>query len=91
MKHHYISNDRAFRNKRLDSCFFVGVFYATKKKGSKSARGSACCQLFVTDEGHAHIVPIRKKSEVLLAMKLFEKDLGVPDAIITYAAVAETS
>ena len=36
------------------------------------------------------MVPMRKELEVLLAMKLFAKDLGVPKAIITDSSAAKT-
>ena len=34
---------------------------------------------------------MRKESEALLALKLFAKELGVPEAIVTDAAKAENS
>ena len=37
------------------------------------------------------MAPMRKESEVLLALKLFAKELGVPETIVTDAAKAETS
>ena len=70
LSHNCSSNDRMLRYNRLDTHFFMDTFYATKKKGLKSTRGNTCCQLFVTDKGYIYVVPMRKESEVLLALKL---------------------
>ena len=43
-------------------------------------------QLFVTDKGFVHVIPMTKKSEVPIALKMFAKDIGTPDAIICDAA-----
>ena len=50
----------------------MDTFFATKK-GGQSSRGHTCCQLFVTDKGFIYVVPMKKKSEVLLAIKQFAK------------------
>ena len=42
-------------------------------------------QLFVTDKGFFHVIPMTRKSEVPMAFKMFAKDIGAPDAIICYA------
>ena len=46
----------------------MDTFFATKK-GGQSSRGHTCCQLFVTDKGFIYVVQMKKKSEVLLAIK----------------------
>ena len=79
------------RCKQLDCYFSMDTFHTTKKKGLKSTRGNTYCQLFVTDKVHLCTLPMRKDSEVLLAMKLIGKDLRVPEAITTYASAAEMS
>jgi hypothetical protein len=58
--------------KIIKEFFFMDTFYATKKAG-KSSRGNSCCQLFVTDKGFIYVVPMRKKSELLQAVKKFAK------------------
>ncbi len=37
---------------------------------------------FVTDKGFVYVVPMKKKSEVLLAVKQFAKEIGAPEAFI---------
>ena len=53
----------------------MDTFFATKK-GGRSSRGHTCCQLFVTDKGFLYVVPMRRKSEVLQAIKQFAKEIG---------------
>ena len=48
-------------------------------------------QLFVTDKGFVHVIPMRKKSEVPLALKMFAKEIGAPDAIICDADCEQIS
>ena len=59
----------------------MDTFFATKK-GGRSSRGHTCCQLFVTDKGFLYVVPMRRKSEVLQALKHFAKEIGAPTSII---------
>ena len=73
------------RYKRINQYFFMDTFFAHKKKG-KSSRGYTCMQLFVTDKGFVHVIPMKSKSEVPMALKIFAKDIGAPDAIICDAA-----
>ena len=56
--------------------------FFTTKKGGRSSRGHTCCQLFVTDNGFLYVVPMRRKSEVLQALKQFAKEIGAPTSII---------
>jgi hypothetical protein len=44
--------------------------------------GDTCCQLFATDKGFVYAVPMKRKWEVLLAMKQFAKEIGAPDAFV---------
>ena len=48
------------------------------KKGGQSSQGHTCCQLFITDQGFLYIVPMRRKSEVLQAIKQFAKGCQPP-------------
>ena len=50
-----------------------------------------CCQLFITDKGFVYMVPMRRKSEVLQAIKQFAKEIGVPTAIIADMAGEQMS
>ena len=59
----------------------MDTFFATKK-GGQSSQGHTCCQLFVTDKGFIYVVPMKKKSEVLLAIKQFAKEIGAPDSFV---------
>lgn len=77
----YGTNDRMLRYRRIKEYFYMDTFFATKK-GGKSSRGHTCCQLFVTDKGFVYVVPMRRKGEVLQAMKQFAKEIGAPDAFV---------
>ena len=68
----------------------MDTLFATKK-AKKSSRGHTCAQLFVTDKGFVHVVPMKSKRHVPQAMKEFAKVIGAPDSIITDAAREETS
>ena len=59
----------------------MDTFFATTK-GGRSTCGHTCCQLFVTDKGFLYVMPMRRKSEVLQAIKQFAKEIGAPTSII---------
>ena len=59
----------------------MDTFFATKK-GGQSSRRHICCQLFVTDKGFIYVVPMKRKSEVLLVIKQFAKEVGAPDSFV---------
>jgi hypothetical protein len=90
LSRNYATNDKMLRYTRIKEFFFMDTFYSTKKAG-KSSRGNACCQLFVTDKGFVYVVPMKKESEVLQAVKQFAKEIGAPEALICDAAKAQTS
>jgi hypothetical protein len=81
----FIKKPRVFqklRNQRQDAqiqrirdYFYMDTFFATKK-GGRSTRGHTCCQSFVTDKGVVYLVPLKRKGEVLLAVKQFAKEIG---------------
>ena len=77
----YSTNDRMLRYKRIKEYFFMDTFMASSK-GGKSSRGNTCVQLFVTDKGFIHVIPMKSRSEVLQAVKQFAKEIGAPDALI---------
>ena len=68
----------------------MDTFFATKKGGT-SSRGNTCCQLFVMDKGFICVVPMKRKSEDLLAIKQFAKEVGAPDAIVSDMAKEQVS
>ena len=90
LSRNYSTNDRMLRYRRIKEHFFMDTFYATKKAG-KSTRGNTCCQLFVTDKGFVYVVPMKKESEILHAIKQFAKAIGAPETIIADAAKAQKS
>ena len=59
----------------------MDTVFATKK-GGQSSRGHTCCQRFVSDKGFIYVVPMKRKSEVLLAIKQFAKEIGAPDSFV---------
>ena len=86
----YGTNDRMLCYKRIQDYFFMDTFFATKKGGCSSC-GHTCCQLFVTDKGFLYVVPMRRKSEVLQAIKQFAKEIGAPTSIIADMAGKQMS
>ena len=58
MKISYSTNDSTMRHKRLDECFCMDNFYATKAKSMKLLRQNTCFQLFVTDKSYACVFPM---------------------------------
>ena len=90
LSRNYGTNDRMLRYKHLNEYFFMDTLFATKT-AHKSSRGHTCMQLFVTDKGFVYVVPMKKESEVLPAIKQFAKAIGAPDAIICDASRAQTS
>ena len=68
----------------------MDTFFATRKGGT-SLRGNTCCQLFVTDKGFIYVVPMKRKSEVLLAIKQFAKEVGDLDVIVSEMAKEQVS
>ena len=81
LSRNYSTHDRMLRYKRIKDLFFMDTFFSTKK-GGQSSRGHTCCQLFVTDKRSTYVVPMKRKSEVLLAIKKFAKEIGVPDSFV---------
>ena len=65
--------------------------HAKKSKSMQSLSHNTCCQLFVTDKGYVFVWPLEKESDVLLCLKIFDKDIGVPEALFIDGAKAESS
>lgn len=86
----YSTSDRMLCYKHINETFFMDTFQAAKH-GGKSSCGNQFCQLFVTDKGFLYVVPIKKRSEVLQAVKQFAKEIGAPSAIICDHSAEQTS
>ena len=76
------------RYRKIKEYVYMDTFFATTK-GGKSSRGHTCCQLFVTDRGFIHVLPMRSKSEVLFSIQEFVKTIGAPDAIVSDSSGGE--
>eukprot|EP00957_Ditylum_brightwellii_P114014 8693460-Ditylum_brightwellii.AAC.1 len=72
LSRNYGTNDQMLRYKCINNCFFMDTFFAIKKAG-KSSQGNSCCQLFVTDKGFVHAIPMKTRLDVMLAVKEFAK------------------
>ena len=90
MNQNYTTNDRMLRYRRINQYFFMGTFFVTRKGGT-SSQGNTCCQLFIMDKGFIYAVPMKQKSEVLLAIKQFAKEVSAPDAIVSDMAKEQVS
>jgi len=71
----YTTNDWMLRYPWIKELFFMDTFFATQD-GGKLSCGHMCCQLFVTDKGYVRVVPMKRKGEVLPAIKKFTKAVG---------------
>jgi hypothetical protein len=80
-QHNKRTNDRRMlRHKRTNECFFMDAFFATKK-ACKLSQGHNCCQLFVTDKGFVHVIPMKSEAKAVQAVKHFAKEIGAPEAM----------
>ena len=82
LSQNYGTNDHMLQYKQIGEYFFMDTFF-TMSKGGKSSRGNMCCHLFITDKGFIYVVPMKRKSVVLLAVKQFSKEIGAPDVIVS--------
>ena len=85
----YSTNDRMLRYRRIKTHFFTDTFFVTKK--AKSSRGNTCMQLFVSDMGFVFVVAMKSKGDFVHALKLFFKEVGVPDALVCDPSGEQTS
>ena len=74
------TNDRMLRYRRIKSFFFTDTFFVTKK--AASSRGYTCMQIFVSDMGYVYVSAMISMSEFPQALKMFAKEMEVPEAII---------
>ena len=47
-----------------------------------SQRGYTCMQIFVSDKGYVYVVPMNSPKEFPKALKMFVKEVGVPEAVV---------
>ena len=57
LSQNYATNDWILQYHCIEDHFFMDTLFATKK-GGKSSRGNTCCQLFITDKGFLHVIPM---------------------------------
>jgi hypothetical protein len=60
--------------------FFMDTFFVTKQ--AKSVRGFSMMQLFVSDKGFVKVYGMKGLTEIPLAMKMFAKEVGAPNAFV---------
>ena len=85
------NNPSLFRRFKANDCILwynhvtsdVFVYTLCSENTSKSKRQFICAQLFVTEFGYTHILPMKCKGYVQHFMKNFFKNFGVTPAIIT--------
>jgi len=87
LSRNYPTNDRMIRYRRIQQHFFMDTFFASVK----SLRGYTCSQLFVSDKGFVYCCNMKSKAEVPQALRLFAKEVGVPDAIVCDKSGEQTS
>ena len=63
------------RYKCTNTHFFMDTFFVTAK--AVLERKSTCMQLFVSDTGFMYVYPMKLKSEIPVAVKVFAKEIGV--------------
>lgn len=82
----YSNNDRMLRYNRMLTDLFMDTMFAKSPHG-KSARGFTCCQVFATEFGWVHPIPlVARKDHIPAAVKKVFKTYGVPPALICDAA-----
>ena len=84
-----MNSDRRTRYKRIRSNFFTDTFFVDKKATTKE--GFNCMQLFVSDKGFVAVYPMKSKSEFPKALKLFCKEVGVPERLVVDGAREQKS
>ena len=90
LKRNRRTNDKALRYNHINDYMFMDTMFASGNH-SKSLRGNTCAQIFTTDKGYIAVYPLMKKGDVPRAIKLFCKEVGVPDAFICDQSMEQTS
>ena len=74
------TNDRTICYRKIKSLFFTNTFFENNK--AENSRGYTCMQVFISDVGYVYVAPMKSVSEFLKALKMFAKEVGLPDAIL---------
>ena len=74
------TNDWMLRYHRLKAFFYTDTFFVTGKAAIQ--RGYKCMQMFVSEKGYIYVVPTNSPKEFPEALKIFAKEVGVPEAVI---------
>ena len=77
----YSTNDRMLRYKRIKD-FSPWIHSLQPRKVGNHHEAILAVNFFVTDKGFIYVVPMKKKSEVLLAIKQFTQEIGAPDSFV---------
>ena len=102
MSHHNMANDQLIpvyhkTTRKMTGCYGTIVLRSISSwilsllPRGKSSCGNTCCQLFITDKGFLHVVPMKRKSEVFIAVKIFAKEIGALNAIVCDMAKEQMS
>ena len=74
------TSDRRTRYRRIRSNFFTDTFFVDKR--ATTVEGYTCMQLFVSDKGYVAVYPMVSKGQFNDALKLFCKEVGVPERLV---------
>ena len=75
------TGDKATRYNRIKDHLFMDTMFVTGR-GGRSIRGNTCAQVFTTDRGFLTVYPLRSKSQVKQAIRLFCKEVRISSAFI---------
>ena len=90
LSRHYSTNDRMLRYKRNNSLFYTDTFFVTGD-GKSRPRGNTCMQIFVSDKGFVDVYPMKRKGQFKDVLRLFCKEIGVPDKLVVDPSGEQTS
>ena len=77
------------RYKQINCAFFTDTYFVTGK--AKSTRVNTMMQFFFYDKGFVYIVPMKYRGDFHLALKMFDKEIGVPISLIIDPSGEKTS
>ena len=80
--HYFLERRARINNLTAKDLFQLHGHILCYKQKRHVIKGHTCVQLFVADKGFVCVIPMKRKGEVLQAMKQFAKEIGAPDAIV---------
>ena len=89
MSQNYTTNNCMVQYQCIDTYLFMDALCYVQ--GRNFFSWPHMLQLFITDKGYIYVVPMKWRSEVLLALKQFCKEVRIPNAIICDVAKEQTS